>query len=139
MISSRSSSKSYQKGDSEFSLNLSVHGSVHSQTMSTSQRTAAKTQNLGSYSSILSSDNGGINKGDLHGVLYSWGSDVSGQLGLDSMAHLTQKPVTQGVYFPRMVTILKDEFIKDVYCGYSHTLALTIHGNLYSWGNNENS
>lgn len=33
--------------------------------------------------------------------------------------------------------MLKDEFIKEVCCGYSHTLAITIHGNVYSWGFNE--
>lgn len=36
-----------------------------------------------------------------------------------------------------MVSVLKDEFIKEVCCGYSHTMAITIHGNVYSWGNNE--
>ena len=55
------------------------------------------------------------------------------------MAHLTQKSVSSSVFYPRMVTVLKDEFIKEVHCGYSHTLAVTINGQVYSWGNNESS
>lgn len=70
-------------------------------------------------------------------MLYSWGSDGSGQLGHDSFAHLTQKPVKQKVLYPRMITALKDEFIREVCCGYGHTLAITMHGNVYAWGTNE--
>lgn len=80
---------------------------------------------------------GSINKGDMHGVLYSWGSDAQGQLGHDSFAHLTMKPVTQKILYPRMISVLKDEFIKDICCGYAHTLAITNSGLVYSWGNNE--
>ena len=36
-----------------------------------------------------------------------------------------------------MISTLKEEFIKEVCCGYSHTLAITINGNVLSWGNNE--
>jgi len=36
-----------------------------------------------------------------------------------------------------MVSILKDEFIKEISCGYLHTIAITLHGNVYTWGNNE--
>ena len=36
-----------------------------------------------------------------------------------------------------MISVLKDEFIKEVCCGYAHTLAITINGNVYSWGNNQ--
>ena len=93
MISSRSSSKSFQKNESEYSLSLSVQGSVISQGGSRSYR-SPKTQHLGSYSSIINSDSGSINKGDIHGVVYSWGADAQGQLGQDSCAHLTQKPIT---------------------------------------------
>ena len=44
----------------------------------------------------------------------------------------------QKILYPRMLTELKDEFVKEVCCGYQHTLIVTIHGNVYSWGNNEN-
>lgn len=36
-----------------------------------------------------------------------------------------------------MLSVLKDEFIKDVCCGYAHTHAITNGGLVYSWGNNE--
>lgn len=58
-------------------------------------------------------------------------------MGLDAYAHLTKKPVTQKVLYPRVLTSLKDEFIKEVCCGYQHTLVITINGNVYSWGANE--
>ena len=74
MISSRSSSKSFQKNESEYSLSLSMQGSAMS-TGNRSSRMAHKTQNLGSYSSIINTENGSINKGDIHGVVYTWGSD----------------------------------------------------------------
>lgn len=76
MVSSRSSSKSFQKNESEYSLSLSMQGSLISQGGGQSFRSGSKTQNLGSYSSIINSENGSINKGDMHGVLYSWGSDA---------------------------------------------------------------
>ena len=137
MVSSRSSSKSFQKNESEYSLSLSMQGSLISQGGSQSFRSGSKTQNLGSYSSIINSENGSINKGDMHGVLYSWGSDAQGQLGHDSFAHLTLRPVSQKILYPRMISVLKDEFIKDVCCGYAHTHAITNGGLVYSWGNNE--
>ena len=37
-----------------------------------------------------------------------------------------------------MICCLKEEFIKEICCGYAHTLAITMHGQVYSWGNNEN-
>jgi len=40
MISSRSSSKSFQKNESEYSLNLSVQGSIMSQSMPYSYRSS---------------------------------------------------------------------------------------------------
>jgi alpha-tubulin suppressor-like RCC1 family protein len=50
---------------------------------------------------------------------------------------MTKRNSNPCVFHPRMVSALKDEFIKEVVCGYSHTLAITIHGQVYSWGNNE--
>jgi hypothetical protein len=91
--SSRSSSKSSQRHDSEFLLGLSMQGSVLSSQGPQSSYRAAKARHLGSYSSILNTEHGSINKGDVQGVLYSWGSDANGQLGHDSCAHLTQKAV----------------------------------------------
>ena len=40
-------------------------------------------QHLGSYSQILGKEVGGISKQDMSGVLYAWGTDNYGQIGLD--------------------------------------------------------
>ena len=42
------------------------------------------------------------------------------------------------VLHPRLLVPLKDELIKEIVCGYSHTLAINQFGQMYSWGNNEN-
>jgi hypothetical protein len=76
MISSRSSSKSFQKNESEYSLSLSIQGSMISQGGQSYRQQSTKTQHLGAYSSIINTENGSINKGDIHGVVYSWGSDA---------------------------------------------------------------
>jgi alpha-tubulin suppressor-like RCC1 family protein len=38
------------------------------------------------------------------------------------------KPVSQKILYPRMISVLKEEFIKDICCGYAHTLAITNNG-----------
>ena len=37
-----------------------------------------------------------------------------------------------------MLVSLRDEIIKEICCGHSHTLAINIHGQVYTWGFNEN-
>eukprot|EP00352_Strombidinopsis_acuminata_P002180 CAMPEP_0176379636 /NCGR_PEP_ID=MMETSP0126-20121128/30504_1 /TAXON_ID=141414 ORGANISM="Strombidinopsis acuminatum, Strain SPMC142" /NCGR_SAMPLE_ID=MMETSP0126 /ASSEMBLY_ACC=CAM_ASM_000229 /LENGTH=112 /DNA_ID=CAMNT_0017742507 /DNA_START=1063 /DNA_END=1401 /DNA_ORIENTATION=- len=32
---------------------------------------------------------------------------------------------------------LKDELVKEVSCGYGHTIAITQYGQMYTWGNND--
>ena len=36
-----------------------------------------------------------------------------------------------------MVVSLRDEIIKDICCGHSHTLAININGAVFAWGYNE--
>lgn len=36
-----------------------------------------------------------------------------------------------------MVLSLRDEIIKEICCGHSHTMAINIHGNVFVWGLNE--
>lgn len=38
-----------------------------------------------------------------------------------------------------MVVQLRDEIIKEICCGHSHTLVININGQVYGWGLNENS
>jgi len=41
------------------------------------------------------------------------------------------------ILHPRLLVPLKDELIKEICCGYSHTLAVNQYGQLYVWGHNE--
>lgn len=59
------------------------------------------------------------------GMLFTWGRGISGQLGTGSI--LNEDSV-------KHVSELANIPIKEVECGESHTVALTIHGEVYSWG-----
>ena len=41
------------------------------------------------------------------------------------------------ILHPRLLMPLKDELIKEVCCGYAHTLAINQFGQMYSWGHND--
>ncbi|HNZ09306.1 MAG TPA: hypothetical protein PLI88_05250 [Bacillota bacterium] len=70
--------------------------------------------------------------GDVHsaaisnGDLYTWGSDLSGQLG--------DGGTTDDVPVPTMVTAVPDVEWADVACGGDHTIALTDTHVVYTWG-----
>ena len=36
-----------------------------------------------------------------------------------------------------MIVSLRDEIIKEVCCGHSHTLVTNVQGQIFAWGNNE--
>ncbi|XP_050536005.1 probable E3 ubiquitin-protein ligase HERC4 isoform X1 [Daktulosphaira vitifoliae] len=63
------------------------------------------------------------------GQLYTWGSDSHCQLGRETADEIQLKP--------KIVKSLGSVFIVQISCGYRHCLALTNHGELYSWGSNE--
>nr|XP_031849691.1 probable E3 ubiquitin-protein ligase HERC4 isoform X1 [Nomia melanderi] len=63
------------------------------------------------------------------GQLFSWGSNVKGQLGLNSETIMECTP--------RIVKALGTSVIVQVACGMKHTIALTNNGELYSWGCNK--
>lgn len=63
------------------------------------------------------------------GQLYTWGSDSCGQLGLET---------DEGIlYKPKIVKSLASMLLVQISCGYKHCMALTNHGELYTWGSNE--
>lgn len=61
------------------------------------------------------------------GVLYAWGTNSNGQLGLGDQ---TERQV------PTIVEALADETVVTVSSGTSHTLALTADGQVYAFGSN---
>ena len=66
----------------------------------------------------------------MSGVLFSMGTDNNGQLGLDVISttdHQTH-PASLKVLYPRMVVALRDEIIKEVCCGNTHTMVINISG-----------
>lgn len=67
------------------------------------------------------------------GVVYIWGSDTDGQLGVGN-----EQEGSLVLMHPRMLTALKDFIITEVAAGALHCLAITQEGNCFAWGNNEN-
>ena len=65
---------------------------------------------------------------DIHQVL-SWGNGANGRLGLgDTRDQAIAKPITK----------LQEFDIIRVFCGVSHSLAVSSSGKAYSWGKNTN-
>lgn len=60
------------------------------------------------------------------GSVYSWGKQGEGQCGL---GYLDKDQLV-----PRNIEKLLDTHVVDIACGYTHTLALTARGEVYSWG-----
>uniref|UniRef100_K3WR42 Rab-GAP TBC domain-containing protein n=1 Tax=Globisporangium ultimum (strain ATCC 200006 / CBS 805.95 / DAOM BR144) TaxID=431595 RepID=K3WR42_GLOUD len=60
------------------------------------------------------------------GSVFSWGKQGEGQCGL---GYLDKDQLV-----PRNIEKLLDSHIIDIACGYTHTLALTSKGEVYSWG-----
>jgi alpha-tubulin suppressor-like RCC1 family protein len=118
------------------SVVLSNHNMSH-QSLSSTPNSAKEKKNthLGSYSQILGKENGGISKQDMSGVLFSMGTDNNGQLGLDILT-APEQIVSLKVLYPRMIHSLRDEVVKEICCGHSHTLITNIHGQVFSWGLN---
>ena len=66
------------------------------------------------------------------GVIYAWGTDSDGQLGI-----YNGRDSPKVLIFPRMLTCLKDVVITEVAAGALHCLAVSLDGLCYAWGNNE--
>ncbi len=77
-----------------------------------------KAVSCGSYYTMIITENDN---------LYSFGNNISGQLGLG---------ITGPRYTPILVTIPNGLKVKAVSCGGSHTVIITEDGNLYSFGDN---
>lgn len=61
------------------------------------------------------------------GNVITWGANRKGQLGNGQFTSMC---------VPEVITLLKHRPVISISCGESHTLALTIGGNVYAWGDN---
>mmetsp|Transcript_21239 Transcript_21239/g.27128 ORF Transcript_21239/g.27128 Transcript_21239/m.27128 type:complete len:558 (+) Transcript_21239:73-1746(+) len=62
------------------------------------------------------------------GKLYTWGGGEHGQLGHGNK---------ENCHRPTLVQSLLSQKLTQVTCGWSHTVALTNDGNVYTWGNGD--
>jgi RCC1 and BTB domain-containing protein len=62
------------------------------------------------------------------GELYTWGGGEHGQLGHGDKVNKTS---------PCLVEALRDKLLVQITCGWSHTVALTDTGDVYTWGNGD--
>lgn len=88
---------------------------------------------------LISRERFALNCVNLEGACYSWGSNNMGQLGSVASAEepsplINTRPFL--LYNPRPLLSLKDILIREVACGYSHTLAIAESGVLLAWGSN---
>ncbi|XP_049804341.1 probable E3 ubiquitin-protein ligase HERC4 isoform X1 [Schistocerca nitens] len=66
----------------------------------------------------------------LVGDMFCWGNTTHGELGLGGLEE-------EQILIPRELRFSKATCVKQVACGYNHTLLLTSDGQLYSCGNND--
>lgn len=78
---------------------------------------------------------------DNNGVVYGMGDDSFGQLGLEN--YTKEREFQMKMYnnfverrerVPKLIKM--PEKVKKIVCGENHTLALTVNGNIYGFGNN---
>lgn len=62
------------------------------------------------------------------GELYTWGGGEHGQLGHGDKVNKTSPCLVEG---------LRDKLLVQITCGWSHTVALTDMGDVYTWGNGD--
>jgi hypothetical protein len=113
--------------------NLISNPSILSTPTSKERRNAIQ----GSLSQIFSKEAYGFSKSDLKGVLYIWGTDNYGQLGLSLSCPQEIMYKAGKVRYPRLQIPLKDLVVKEIACGHRHSIAMTSYGVIYAWGCNE--
>jgi alpha-tubulin suppressor-like RCC1 family protein len=111
-----------------FSMDTSSRSSKMSLQTGSGRR---QTTQHGSLSQLLIPENGAVDRNSMEGVVYIWGSDKFGQLGLS----ITETYET--LHYPRILSPLKDLVVKEIASWYEHCLAVTVDGLCYAWGNNE--
>jgi len=94
----------------------------------------------GNLVQIFEKDASTLNKKEINGTIYSWGQNDKGQTGtffgsLDDLGMSYKKK--SRMYYPKRLVLLKDTIIISVACGHSHSMAITLNGQLLSWGDNK--
>lgn len=126
------------------SINSSVSSfSQHLERMTRQSMKDSKTlsleESISPFCKLMSRERFSFNCVCLEGSCYSWGSNNMGQLGSVASAEepsplINTRPFL--LYNPRSQLNLKDLLIREVACGYSHTLAIAECGVLFAWGCN---
>lgn len=62
------------------------------------------------------------------GKLYTTGGGEHGQLGHNDRVNRLK---------PTLVQALEGEFVSEITCGWSHSVALTANDRVYTWGNSD--
>lgn len=140
-ILSFKSTSSIASGLHNFSSSMS-NSSIASNVSGISGREpAAKKQRSlhhGAYQHILNKDHFALSRSEGNGVVYVWGTDTQGQLGWANVANMKLDEMDNEFKrnYPRILIGLKDLIIKEIWCGNEHSLAVTLKGEVYAWGNN---
>ena len=92
----------------------------------------------GAYQHVLNKEHFAMSTSESNGVVYVWGTDTQGQLGCTNVANMKFNDMDNDLRrnYPRILIGLKDHIVKEVCCGNEHSLAVTLQGEVYAWGNN---
>lgn len=119
---------------------LSTHHSLSNQLTSgtstpSSHKDTRRAIQQSSLTQVLLPEHGALNMAEMRGMVYVWGTDSAGQLGLA----ISEDEFAENILLPhpRMMTSLKDIIIKEISAGAEHCIATSIDGSCYAWGNNE--
>lgn len=92
----------------------------------------SKRNNSSSLSQALVMQEYSLSLDSAKGLIYIWGSDTDGQLGV-----CNEEDKNLVLMYPRMLTALKDHVVCEIAAGALHCIAVTVDGLCFAWGNNE--
>jgi hypothetical protein len=91
------------------------------------------------FTKAMNRDRFAFNCAGVYGYAFGWGSNNMGQLGSVASAEepsplINSRPFL--LYLPRPILVMKNLLVREVACGYTHSLAILDTGMLLSWGSN---
>ena len=94
---------------------------------------------------VFEKESSTFKKKDATGLAFVWGQNVEGQLGIvfdgeedENNTNLNFNKKLK-INNPRLLLPLKNTIIRNVACGYTHSVAITINYHVVVWGNNKSS